>query len=795
MVKNVKKEKLILLDTHAILHRAFHALPDFSSSKGEPTGALYGLVSMLIKIIQDINPDYVIACFDLPGPTYRHEVYKEYKSKRPKADDALVSQIKRSRDVMNALSIPCYDSPGFEADDILGTIVGKLKDRDDLEIIIASGDMDTLQLVSGKAVKVFTLKKGIRDTVLYDEDAVYARFGFSPSSLPDFKGLRGDPSDNIIGISGIGEKTATTIIKEFHTIENLYQVLKKDPQKVKKSGITDRIIKLLNEGEEEARFSKVLAQIRYDAPIQFELPEKSWRTSVDIDQAQALFQDLEFRTLGPRLRTLLGVKENEVVSSEDVEVTIDHDEDDPEELERVGLALWILDSTITNPTKEDIVTFSKEKTLHRAKTVIFNELKKQNLFGVYDRIEEPLIEVTHAMEARGITLDVSKLQVLSKKYHHKLSVLQKKIWELAGKEFNINSPKQIGEVLFDTLGLSAKGYKKTQGGARSTRESVLQELVDAHPVVPVILEYRELQKLLSTYIDPLPKLVKEDHRLHTDFVQTGTTTGRMASKDPNLQNIPNRSEIGKEIRDTFVSAPGFSLVSFDYSQIELRIAAFLSGDEKLIHIFKHGDDVHRAVASEVFHVSPEAVTHDMRRRAKVINFGILYGMGVNALKGNLGTSRAEAQEFLNNYFETFVTLSRYLEGIKGDVRRRGYTETLFGRRRYFEGIDSKIPYVRAAAERMAINAPIQGTEADIIKLAMIRVDSFLKEKGCRDDAHLLLQVHDELVYEIKTSKVDPLIPDIVSIMEHVVPETETKGVPILVDVATGSAWGKLQKQT
>jgi DNA polymerase-1 len=364
--------------------------------------------------------------------------------------------------------------------------------------------------------------------------------------------------------------------------------------------------------------------------------------------------------------------------------------------------------------------------------------------------------------------------------------------KMDGTDFNISSPKQLGEILFDKLQLVGKNMKKTSGGARSTKESELEKLRDLHPIVPLIFEYRELSKLLSTYIDAIPPLLDEKDRLHSHFVSAGTTTGRMASIDPNLQNIPVKTDLGKAIRGAFVASEGYKLCSFDYSQIELRIAAFLSGDEKLLEIFRKGEDVHTSVASFVFKVSPEQVTSDMRRKAKVINFGIIYGMGVLALKQNLGTSRDEAQKFLNDYFETFNGLAKYLDQVKAETARRGYTETFFGRRRYFEGINSKIPYIKASAERMAINAPIQGTEADVIKLAMIAIDKYVKENKLEDSVHPLLQVHDELVYEIKEDKVEKIATEIEKMMEGVMNPKDTKGVVLKASKAIGNNWGELK---
>ncbi|MEK7180089.1 MAG: DNA polymerase [Patescibacteria group bacterium] len=797
MSKTISKKKtLVLLDTHAIIHRAYHALPDFSSSKGEPTGALYGLSTILFGIIKEYRPDYIVACYDLPQPTYRHEAYEDYKAGRAKADDALVLQLERSKKVFEAFQIPMYSLAGFEADDMLGTIVEKTKKEKEIDIIIASGDMDTLQLVSGSKVRVYTLKKGIRDTIIYDENSVKERFGFGPELLPDFKGLRGDPSDNIIGIKGIGEKTATILITKFGSIEKIYNTLKKHPEKFKEAGLSPRIIALLSDNEEEAIFSKMLATIRRDAPINFSIPLKTWKDSLDKEKISRIFDELDFRSLKTRVNELFESKDSHKTKKEEVpkQESLMSIETNvlPEDIEKTLIAFWVLNSDSANPALDDLYQFTKVKTFEEAKTIIFQRLEKENLKKVFEEIELPLISVVKSMNARGITIDAQYLKELSEKYHKELSLLERDIWTLAGEEFNVNSSQQLGKILFEKLNLALSHHKKTTTGIKSTKESELEKMRDSHPIIEKVLRYREFQKLLSTYIDAIPKLLSEDGRLRATFLQAGTTTGRMASHNPNLQNIPIKTELGRNIRNAFVATEGFTLVAFDYSQIELRVAAFLSGDENLIEIFKQGGDVHTSVAARIFNVSPDKVDKEMRRKAKVINFGILYGMGVNALRLNLGTDRKEAQQFYNAYFDNFKELAFYLEKIKKDAYAKGFTETFFGRRRYFKALHSSLPYIRAATERMATNAPIQGTAtADIIKLAMARINRFLKEKKLTDRVFLLLQVHDELVYEIKEDSLKMVIPAIHSIMENIIPKEKTKGVPLEVNVETGKRWDEM----
>lgn len=761
--KKTKEDKtIVLLDAHAIIHRAYHALPEFMSSKGEPTGALYGLSTMLMKIVTDLKPDYIVACYDLPQKTFRHEAYDGYKAGRAKTDEALISQLKNSRQIFEAFNVPIYDSPGFEADDLLGTIVEKLKNDKKIKIIIASGDMDTMQLIDDKKVQVYTLKKGINDTILYDEDAVVTRFGFKPSLLPDYKGLRGDPSDNIIGIKGIGEKTATTLITKFGTVEEIYRQIKKDEKSLIKAGITQRILELIKNNEEEALFSKTLAKIRLDAPVDFKIPEKTFWETADLKKIEQMFQAFEFRSLFVRLKNFFGgngqnlqeyapknshtILEGQAqpVHSEDSSANIN-----PQKLQEASIALWLINSDISTPELSDVLMFANTDSFEVAYEHVFKILKEKKLEKIYEEIEKPIIPIVKKMEERGILIDKKYFSELSVEYHKELDKLTQKIYEQAGVEFNINSPKQLGEVLFGKMGMKSS-KKKGASGTFSTKVSVLEELEEENPIIKEIMAYRELQKLLSTYIDVIPQMAGGDGRLHAKFLQNATTTGRFSSKDPNLQNLPIKTELGRRIRKGFVADKGHKLSAFDYSQIELRVAAMLSKDVRMTQIFKEKKDVHSGVASFVFDVPIEQVDKEMRRRAKVINFGIIYGMGVSALRKNLGGTREEAQKFYDNYFNQFSGIRDYLEQVKVFATKNSYTETLFGRRRYFPNINSRIPFLKNMAERTAINAPIQGTAtADIIKLAIRYAEEDLEKAGLLKQAHLVLQIHDELVYEIE----------------------------------------------
>lgn len=783
MSKKASQKKLVLLDVHAIIHRAYHALPNFATSQGVPTGGLYGVISMIFSLIDDLHPDYLVACYDLPKPTHRHLVFKEYKAGRKKADDELVSQIIKSRDIFKAFSIPIYDLEGYEADDLLGTIAEQVKD-DDVEIIIASGDMDTLQLVEGNKIKVYTLRKGLKDTVLYNEAKVKERYKLSPKKLIDYKGLRGDPSDNIPGVRGIGEKGATDLLLKFGDLDKVYEAVHKGEEFFVEQGFTKRVFNLLKDQEEEAKFSKMLATISLDAPIKFTYPEDTWENSIDQEEAKKLFDELEFRTYSARLAKILGEEEikKEVAEPQD-----------PELLERLKVLIWVFDTHYTDADLEEILRVTETTNAQEAEKKLEQMIKDRGVEKIYTDIEKPLIPVLKKMTEAGVLVDKGHLEKLSKKIHKQLEELAEKIYKSAGREFNINSPKQLGEVLYDDLGLVVKSGGKTAGGARSTREEILQKLKDQHEIIAFILEYRELFKMVSTYIDTLPGLLDKESRLHPRFIQYGTTTGRFASENPNMQNIPIRSEIGKDIRHAIIAPKGYSLLACDYSQVELRIAAFLSEDEKLMEAFRKGEDIHASVASHMFGIPQDEVTKDQRRQAKVINFGILYGMGVTALQKNLDVTRKEAQAFYDNYFETFSKLAEYMEETKVSMKKNGYTETLFGRRRYFDDTTSLMPHIQAQMERMAVNAPIQGTSADIIKVAMVQIDSWVKEQGLENEVKMILQIHDELVFEIADEKIQEAAEKIVEIMSGVLTLDETKGIPLATGKEVGKDWGNLME--
>lgn len=814
--QKVNKKKLVLLDMHAILHRGYHALPDFTTASGEPTGALFGLYTMLLSIIDTVNPTHIIGCYDLPQPTKRHEMFADYKAGRKETDPALVAQIQTSRKVLDAFGIIYFEEPGFEADDLLGTIVAKLQpelDSDEIDIVIASGDHDTLQLVQADKVQVYAMRRGIKDTVLYDEGQVRERYGFDPKFLVDYKGLRGDPSDNIPGIAGIGEKTATTLITEFGNLEAILKQASDDPESVKAAGVRKGLVQKLVDEATTAKFSKELATIRTDAPLELSIDKAIWRDNFDTEALLTKTTDLQFKSLVPRVKKVLGLDSDdstqestsptgslfdvaEADSSDDGNGSIE--QEDIDQLHEAQLMVWLLDSDQTNPKSADIQRITNTSDLAKAHDQLQKQIKADELEFVYQKIEQPLLSVIDRMNDKGIRLDTDFLEKLESEYSQKLQQIEQSIYEIVGHEFNIASPKQLGEILFDELSLPKKGIKKTSTGNFSTAESELEKLRDTHEVIELILSHRELSKLVNTYIASFPKLVDDDGRLRATFVQWGTTTGRMSSRSPNLQNIPIRSTLGAPIRKAFVAEAGKVLVAIDYSQIELRIAAWLSGDNNLKRVFADKGDIHASVAADMFGVKPADVTKDMRSAAKTINYGILYGMGANALKVNLNqgdgeeVTKNQASEYLDKYFEAFPDLEKYQTEIKQSVKRLGYTTTFFGRRRYFKTIKSKLPYLRAQAERMAINAPIQGTQADIIKLAMVEVSDWLDKNDLRDNVSLLLQVHDELVFEIDQDKVEKLVPQIISIMEGVVDVDTTGGIVMRADAKVGPNWGEMK---
>ena len=886
-------KKLVLIDSNALVHRAFHALPpSLTSPKGIITNAVYGFTSVLLKMLKDLKPDYIAATYDLAGPTFRHEEFAEYKIHREKAPDELYSQIPLTKNILGSFGIPIYEKQGFEADDLIGALTEKAKKLKDIQVVIVTGDLDTLQLVDDDRVVVFTLRKGSTDTILYNQDEVKKRYGISPNQVVDFKGLKGDPSDNIPGVPGIGDKTASILVQEFGNIENLYDFL--ENKKVKsenKKNLSEKLIQKLIENKDQAFFSKKLATIIRDVGVDFSLDKVDWHKNIDRSGIEKLFKEFGFYSLIKRLddigletsssvdneiikpnsdvdlelfelKTYEEIKENlkflnksdeiifDIVRDEFFIWTIDGQKCFGFNLEDLNIdgkdsdSLWRLfsDALINEKIKKTghdlkpLIKIFLKKGVHmggvcfdtkiaayllkadrkdydlglmhqnefsrsllagdsnrllaigRLKNLFWERLKSGDLVDVFEKIEMPLVSVLAEVELAGIKIDLKAIADLSKFVNGKILKLEKEIYEKAGVLFNINSPKQLKEILFERLGLKGK-VRKTAKGAFSTAAGELDKLSGEHEIIDSILKYRELQKLKTTYIEPFPQLVDtKTGRLHTTFNQTGTVTGRLSSQDPNLQNIPIKTELGQEFRKAFISSPGYKLISFDYSQLELRIAAHVSGDKKMIAAFKRGEDVHTRTAAEIFEVDPKLVTKEMRREAKVLNFGLIYGMGILGFQRAAKVPRERAREFIDRYMQEFAGIASYMEDIKERARKNGYVSTVFGRRRYLPEINSGIPQLVAQAERMAINHPIQGTEGDFLRIAMKRIWDLIHKDYNDQDIKMLLQVHDELLFESRNNLVDSISPEIKKIMENVY----KMSVPLIIDVKVGDNWRDME---
>ena len=762
-------KKVLLIDVLAILHRSYFALPEMRSPTNQPTGALYGVLTSLIKVIKENNPHQVIACFDTPEQTARSKEVVEYKSNRAEAERDLVEQIKESYNLFEVLGIQCVEKAGHEADDVIGTIAKQ--NIGEYEIEILTGDSDLLQLVNDKElVSVFLVKTG-NSYIKYNEKEVFEKYGFSPRQLIDYKGLSGDTSDNIKGIGGVGDITAKKLISKFSSVEGVYDALKQNDNAVVDAGLTKRIQDLIIKDEVSARQSKELATIHTNLKIHTINLERSWKEHLSTEDARRYFHNLGFGGVVERLLSVIGVKGLQVENVNE------------EEVEKAAIALWVFDSEYTNSKLDQVLSFTNTTDVESAYKNLLDRLRSDETLHILKDIEEPLTPVLKDMSKIGVLVDVDSLEKLSIKIDKEISTLEGKIYLQAKEEFNINSPKQLGIILFDKLDI--RSSKKTGTGQKTTKESVLLSLKDENPIVDDILTYRHLQKIKTTYIDVYKKLTKEDKRIHTTFIQHGTQTGRMSSKDPNMQNIPAKGMWSKDVRNVFVSEKGKTLISCDYSQIELRVAAILSGDEKLRDIFVSGRDIHEEVAVEL--LGKKSVTKSDRNTAKAINFGILYGMGAQSLRQTIGGSLKDAQIYIEDYKNTFKKLVEFLENTKSTARKYGFTETLFGRKRKVHDMNSKIPYLRAQAERAAINAPIQGTSADMLKIAMKNIFNELAEKGLGKSAKMLLQIHDELLLEVDDGLVDEVAVIVKENMERVV-ESE---VPIIVNIKKAKRWGDI----
>ncbi len=738
------KKRLILIDGHALVHRAYHALPPLTTKKGELVNAVYGFLLVLFKAIKDLKPDFIISTFDVSGPTFRHKKFEKYKAKRVKAPDELYNQVPRVKEVLQGFNIPFFEKAGYEADDLIATIATKVPKKQILpkiETIIVTGDSDTLQLVN-KNTKVFALRRGVKDTVLYNEEEVSKKYGgLRPEQLPDFKGLVGDASDNIPGVIGIGEKTAAELIKKFGSLENLYKEIEEKTEKSKE--IKESLRKKLSDYKEQAIFSRELNLLDKNVDIDIDLKEAVWG-NFNIEKVINILKDFEFYSLISRLSEFGGGEKKERL---------------------VQLEIGGKENVL-----EDIEKMYQEKIFSRK---------------IYE-IEKSLVPVIKSMEKNGIKIDAEQLKRLSKNLEVRIQDLEEKIYEIAGMNFNINSPQQLSDLLFQRLEIKNKGMKKTPGGVVSTSFSELEKIKNSHPIIKFILEYRELFKLKSGFLDTLPAMIKKDGRIHPNFHQLGTVSGRLSCSGPNLQNIPIKGDLGKEIRKAFVTENGYKLLSFDYSQMELRVVASIADDKKMIKFFQEGKDIHRMTASQIFNVPETEVTEKMRDFAKTLNFGVIYGISSYGFSEAAKVSFEEAESFIEEYLNDFQGIAKYREEVVEKTKKLNYIETLFGRKRFLPEINSSDRTLKNAAERMAINHPCQGTAADILKMVMVKINDQLPIAGSK--IKLVLQIHDELLFEVKEEEIKEVIPKIKKSMENI---TELK-VPLKVDVKIGENWSEMK---
>ena len=865
-------EKIVLIDGHSILNRAFYGVPDLTNADGLHTNAVYGFLNIMFKILDQEKPEYLTVAFDVHAPTFRHEMFEEYKGTRKPMAEELRQQVPVIKEVLQAMGVKIVEKAGLEADDILGTI-SRMSERRGLEVSVISGDRDLLQLATEHVkIRIPKTKKGQTEIEDYYAEDVLNAYQVTPTEFIDLKALMGDTSDNIPGLPGVGEKTATKIITEYHSIENAHEHASelKPP----------RASKAIIEHWDLAVLSKTLATIKLDAEIDYEFADAKLG-NLYTDEAYVYFQKLQFKNLLGRFET--SELSNKI---EDAFETITNKEKaeqiftDAAKAERVGIALckntedvlplfadlaefagialccsdehvyyiktgndissvWLKEQTVQlveknecciffdvknamgelgslpvshcfdgtiaayllNPLKSDYTgeDVARERlnlliedklpddskacyeayTGWKAAPILQEQLKENNMWKLFVDVEMPLVETLYDMEQCGVRVEADELKAYGEKLGVRIHELEQEIYEEAGEIFNINSPKQLGVILFEKMGL--QGGRKTKTGY-STAADVLEKLAPEYPIVAKILEYRQMAKLKSTYADGLAGFIQADGRIHGKFHQTITATGRLSSAEPNLQNIPVRMELGRLIRKVFIPADGFVFVDADYSQIELRILAHCSGDDMLINAYRQAQDIHRITASQVFHVPFDEVTDLQRRNAKAVNFGIVYGISSFGLSQDLSISRKEAAEYIDQYFLTYPGIKTFLDNTVASAREHGYVETLFGRRRPMPELKSSNYMQRSFGERVAMNAPIQGTAADIIKVAMIGVSRRLKEKQMK--SRLVLQVHDELLIET-------YIPELEQVEEILKEEMERAAdlkVPLLVDMHTGNNW-------
>ena len=772
-------KKFLLIDGSSIFYRAFYALPTLSAPNGTLTGAVVGFANIVLKFIADLRPSTAAIALDVGKKTFRNELFGDYKGNRDQMPAELSQQFPLMDQFAQALGIKTVGVNGFEADDIIGTLAAQASARN-FEVFIVTGDRDALQLIS-PTVKVI-LAKNVGSNQIFDAEKFVADYGFAPDKLVDFKALRGDTSDNIPGVKGVGEKTAAKLIQRFGTVENIFDRI----NAVDSKSVRQKLI----DGEDIARLSKKLATIDRNVPnVNFE-PE-DFRIAPDLIKADEFCNRLALANVKKKIHSTFDAADNlfGIVNAVDEEKLPPYALDLPfvynlKNILHAGVALesdQIFDVELMNYLVNPGALITLRPSVKDVGAQLLEKLRAEDMLDLYNRIELPLVKVLVDMEDRGIFINVDRLNQKSVEISERLNRLEQKIYELSGQTFNLNSPKQLSEILFDRLQLPP--VKKTKSGF-STDAEVLTELRDKHPIVETILEHRALSKLQSTYLDGLRQFIEPTtHRVRTHFNQTVTATGRLSSSDPNLQNIPVRTPEGREIRSLFEAGAGFDcLLSADYSQIELRLLAHMSDDENLIDAFNRGQDVHARTAAEVFNIPIEEVTPELRRKAKAVNFGIVYGQSDYGLSKELGIHRNEAAEYIEKYFAQYPKVKEYLDATIDSARSKGYVATMFGRRRSLPSINDRNFNRRALAERLAMNTPIQGSAADIIKLAMIETEKNLAPLKSR----MILQVHDELVIETVADELDAVKEIVRRSMEG----AAALKVKLEVDIAVGKNWAE-----
>ena len=861
-------KKLLILDSNSILNRAFYGVRYLSAKDGTPTNAIYGFLNILLKLIKEQEPDYICAAFDVKAPTFRHKQYEGYKAQRKPMPEGLAAQMPLAKDVLRAMGVTILEKEGYEADDIIGT-VARLCEESEISCFIATGDKDDLQLASDKTKVILTVtKSGYNETIIYDDKAVKEKYRVTPTEFIDVKALMGDPSDNIPGVKGVGEKTAMSLIEKHHSIEYIYE-------NIDGIGLKGAMLQKMKDGRKMAFMSKELATINRNTPIEFNAEECVFDGFENNGELYEILKRLELNSIIKKLDLSGGdnVKENEdifkdfsyqvgdknMISGDKVTVVLDFDgdnissaavgagnnavvlneQDDIKELleddsiakvmfdvkeaivklngridiknisDDTAIAAYLVDPAKNEYTIEKLASeyfgtviekpevkqlsllddVETDRSEYLAKCAValgvLNErigdkIKENGQEKLYHEVELPLVTVLAHLEINGFLVDDNQLKEFADKLGEKIDALTNEIYMLAGEEFNINSPKQLGVILFEKLEL--KPVKKTKTGYE-TNADVLEKLRDKHPIVNFIMEYRQLAKLKSTYCDGLRAVVNPNtHRIHSVFTQTVTVTGRLSSTEPNLQNIPTRTELGREIRKMFVAKEGYVLVDADYSQIELRVLAHIANDETMINAFRNNEDIHAVTASQVLGIPLEDVTKEQRSSAKAVNFGIVYGIGEFSLAQDLHISVKEAKAYIESYLEKYHGVRNYMESIKEQAKKDGYVKTMLNRIRYIPELKSPNYNIRQFGERVALNTPIQGTAADIIKLAMVRVDNRLINEGLK--SKLILQVHDELIVEAHKDEVDK----VKQILSEEMQGAMELNVPLKVDMSTGHSW-------